>query len=52
MTIKTLLTTAALVLAPAMAAQAACSGHSQQAMSCGEGSQWNADKGECVVVTG
>ena len=38
MTIKTLMTAAALIVAPTFAAFASCSGHSQQAMTCGSGS--------------
>lgn len=51
---RTLIASLILVLGP-IAAQAQCSGSSTriQAMSCVEGSQWNAETGTCVpVVTG
>ena len=52
MKLKMLLTTTALVLAPALAANAACyGGHEKQAMSCAEGSQYDEAKGECVVIS-
>ena len=50
MTIKTLVTSALLALSP-LAAYAAC-GHEQQAMSCAEGMQYDAESGSCKAVTG
>lgn len=50
--IKTLLAAAALAIVPALSF-AACSGHSEQAMSCGEGMVWDNETGTCVEqVTG
>ena len=42
------------LLSAPLSAWAQCSGHSeQQAMSCAEGTQWNAETNSCVpVVTG
>ena len=51
MKLKMLLTTTALILAPALSAHAACSGHERQAMSCAEGSTYDEAKGECVVMS-
>lgn len=51
MTIKTLLTAAALAVAPAFAF-AACGGHSQQAMSCADGLVYDTESGTCKVVSG
>ncbi|MDA7424518.1 chitin-binding domain-containing protein [Thalassococcus lentus] len=51
MKFKMLLTTAALVLAPAFAANAACSGHEKQVMSCAEGSVYDAETGSCKVMS-
>ncbi|WGW03249.1 chitin-binding domain-containing protein [Tropicibacter oceani] len=51
MTIKTLIAAAALAVVPALGF-AACSGHSEQAMTCAEGSAYDADTGTCKVVTG
>lgn len=45
--IKTLLAAAALALVPALGF-AACSGSSHQAMSCAEGTVWDAESGTCV----
>lgn len=49
---KTLLTALALVVGPAFAAQAACSGHSQQAMTCSDGMSYDAATNSCKVVSG
>ena len=51
MTIKTLLAAAALTVVPVLS-YAACSGHSQQAMTCAEGTVYDADTGTCKVVSG
>ena len=54
MTLKTLLTTAALALAPAFAAAQGCNSYdhgSDQAMSCVDGTQWDAASGTCVAVS-
>lgn len=50
---KRLVLALALISSP-LAALAECSGHSdQRAMSCAEGSQWNAETNTCVpIVTG
>ncbi len=48
---KIILTTAALTLASALSAQAACNWHEQQAMSCAEGSTWDAESKTCVPQT-
>lgn len=47
MTAKILMTAVALTVLPA-AAFATCSGKSHQAMSCAEGSVWDADTRSCV----
>lgn len=47
MTIKTILAALALTVLPAVS-YAACSGKSHQAMSCAEGSVWDADTRTCV----
>ncbi|MDU8913624.1 carbohydrate-binding module family 14 protein [Aestuariicoccus sp. MJ-SS9] len=52
MTIKTLVTAAALVVAPTFAAFASCSGHSQQAMTCADGTIYDAASNSCKVVSG
>ena len=44
---------AAVLLAAPMSAWAQCMGSDRQAMSCVEGSQWNAELNACVpIVTG
>jgi hypothetical protein len=45
---------ALVLMSSPLTAWAQCSGHSeQQAMSCAEGSQWNAELNACVpIVTG
>ncbi|MBS0123915.1 adenylosuccinate lyase [Thetidibacter halocola] len=50
MKMKVLVTTALLALTPALAF-AAC-GHEQQAMSCADGTVYDAATGSCKVVTG
>lgn len=56
MSLKTSLAAAALTIAPILApavAGATCSGHDTQAMSCAEGSAWDAGTQSCVPqVTG
>lgn len=49
---KTLLTALVLALAPAVSAYAACSGHSQQAMTCADGMAYDAATNSCKVVSG
>ncbi len=51
MTIKTLLTAAALVVAP-LAAWADCSYHNEAKMTCAEGSEYDSASGTCKVVSG
>lgn len=48
---KTLLSAAILALAPALAF-AACGGHSEQAMTCADGTVYDAASGSCKVVSG
>ncbi|WP_099045479.1 adenylosuccinate lyase [Pseudoponticoccus marisrubri] len=50
MTIKLLLAATALAVSPVLAI-AQCSGH-QQVMTCAEGTQYDPDKNDCIVVTG
>lgn len=50
--IKTLLASAALALATASAGLAACSGHSEAAMSCADGMVYDADSRTCKAVSG
>lgn len=53
MTVKTFLTAAVLAVLPGLSF-AYCSGEArldQQAMSCAEGSQWDAQTATCVPVT-
>lgn len=52
MTIKTLLTTAALTLATATETFAACGGHEQASMTCAAGTVYDADTNTCKVVSG
>lgn len=52
MTIKTLLTSAALALATATAGFASCSGHREAAMSCADGMVYSAETGTCILATG
>jgi hypothetical protein len=49
---KTLLTAALLVLAPVTSAFAYCSGHTEQAMTCAEGTVYDSESNSCKVVTG
>ncbi|EPX76269.1 chitin-binding domain-containing protein [Salipiger mucosus] len=51
MTIKTLLTAAALAAAP-VAGFAACAGHSDVTMTCSEGMVFDAQSGTCKVISG
>ncbi|EAU45610.1 MULTISPECIES: hypothetical protein [Salipiger] len=51
MTIKTLLTAAALAVAP-FAATAACTGHSEAKVSCAAGTVFDAATGTCKVISG
>lgn len=52
MTIKTAAFAFAIVLAPTLAVAEGCSwGKSHQAMSCAQGTTYDADKGACVPVT-
>lgn len=51
MTIKTFFTAAILAMLPAFAS-ASCGWQSQQAMTCAEGSVYDAETGTCTVVTG
>ncbi len=50
---KTLVVALALTLAPTLTLAMGCSNgkHQQQAMSCAEGSVFDADKGTCVKVS-
>lgn len=50
MTIKTLLTTLALTLASATAGFAAC-GHDTAAMSCADGTVYDAETNTCKVIS-
>jgi hypothetical protein len=53
MNVKTLLSAAVLAMLPGLAF-AQCSGqaaHDQQAMSCAEGTQWDAQTATCTPVT-
>lgn len=52
MTFKTLLTAAALTLTSTVSTFAACSGHSQQVMTCAEGSVYDPESNSCTVVSG
>lgn len=52
MALKTVLTAALLVLAPVTQAFAFCSGHTETAMTCAEGTVYDAETGTCKVVTG
>lgn len=54
MKMKTILAALALAIAPTLAIAEGCSSrHSEQAMSCGEGTVWDADTQSCVEqVTG
>jgi hypothetical protein len=52
MTIKTVFAAAVLALVPALS-QAACTGEShadQQAMTCADGTQWDAETATCLPV--
>lgn len=51
MTLKTLLTAAAFALSPALA-MAACYDHTEQAMTCADGTTYDADTKTCVVMSG
>ncbi|MCR9114286.1 MAG: adenylosuccinate lyase [Rhodobacteraceae bacterium] len=48
---KVILTSAALTLASALSAYAGCGKHSEQAMSCAEGTSWDAETLTCVPQT-
>lgn len=53
MTVKTFLAAAVLAVLPGLTF-AACTGaasHDQQAMSCAEGTQWDAQSATCVPIT-
>jgi uncharacterized protein YdeI (BOF family) len=50
MKLKMILTAAALVVSPALAF-AECSFDSHQAMTCAEGSQYDAETNSCVVIS-
>ena len=53
MTVKTILTSAVLAVLPVLT-YAQCSGEArldQQAMSCTEGTQWDAQTATCVPIT-
>lgn len=50
MTLKTILTAAALTVTSAMATHA-CPAHEQQAMSCADGTTWDAGSKTCVPQT-
>ncbi len=52
MTLKTLLVAAAIFGGSGFSALAACSGHSDQAMTCTDGTAYDAETGTCKVVTG
>ncbi|WP_439523491.1 chitin-binding domain-containing protein [Marivita sp.] len=53
MTIKTLLTTAALTLATATSSFASCQwGHEEAKMTCATGTVYDADSNSCKVVSG
>ena len=51
MTIKTLLSAAAIAVLPAVSF-AMCSGEKHQATTCADGTQYDAETGTCKVVTG
>lgn len=51
MKLTTLVAATLLSMAP-MLASAACFGHEKQAMSCAEGTVYDADSNSCKVVTG
>ncbi|WP_135506356.1 carbohydrate-binding module family 14 protein [Roseovarius aestuariivivens] len=48
---KVIVTSVALTLASSLSAFAACSGHSQQAMTCAEGTSWDSESRSCVPTT-
>lgn len=48
---KVVLTSAALTLASALSAYAGCANHSEQAMSCAEGTVWDSEARVCVPQT-
>ncbi|MFD1341776.1 adenylosuccinate lyase [Litorisediminicola beolgyonensis] len=50
--IKTTLTAAALFLASALGVSAACSGHSDQAMTCADGTVYDSESNSCKTVSG
>ncbi len=52
MTIKTVLTAAALVVAPVFAYAGGCSTHTQQVMSCTDGMVYDSETNSCKTVTG
>lgn len=49
---RTLLTALALAVVPAVSAYAACSGYSKQAMTCADGMVYDAEAGNCKVLSG
>ena len=51
MTFKTVLVSAALTLGTTVSAYAGCTHHQQQAMSCAEGSVYDAETKACVPMT-
>lgn len=51
MTIKTLLAAAALTLTPVLGFAQCSGGHSEAAMSCAEGTVYDAASGTCVKVS-
>lgn len=51
MTLKTIFAALVLALAPSLAAAACWEGHAkEQAMTCAEGSVWDAEQATCVEV--
>ena len=51
MTLKTLIVGTVLAFAPALAF-ASCSGHEKQAMTCADGTVYDAETNTCTVVSG
>lgn len=49
---KALLTAALITLSSTLPVFAACNGHSEQVMTCAEGSEYDPTTGTCKVVTG
>ena len=48
---KVVLTSLALTLATSLSAYAGCKGHSEQAMSCADGTVWDTESRSCVPQT-